>query len=48
MVDPGKEPLIEKLQSERMVFMEGPFDEENCQMLSKRLLLLYHQDQNSI
>ena len=43
----NKDLLLEKLQNERMVFMEGEFNEENCHMLSKRLIYLYNEDQNS-
>ena len=39
--------LMAEFAKERVLFMEGSFDEERCQLLSKQLLYLYSLDNKS-
>jgi ATP-dependent Clp protease protease subunit len=40
-----KQGLINEFAKDRTVFMEGSFEEETCQLLTKQLLYLYSQNQ---
>jgi ATP-dependent Clp protease protease subunit len=39
--------LTNEFAKDRTIFMEGSFDEEKCQLLTKQLLYLYGQDKKS-
>lgn len=41
------EKIIEEFMKDRVLFMEGKFEEKSCQTLKKKLLQVYKQDQKT-